>query len=155
MDISPLARTIAAECLCFRSRRLARMITRFYDRSLRAAGVEATQLTVLAAVAHGGAEGARMGRIADELALDLSSLSRNLKPLERQGAVEIAADAADRRARIVRMTAKGERLLEEAWPLWRAATDRLIGILGPGTACALRDDIDRAGGRLRGERSAA
>lgn len=135
---------MTAECLCFRSRRLARQITRAYDDALRPLGIEATQLTLMNAIAMGGREGSRMRRIADALAMDMSTLSRNLKPLERDGLIEIVRQPEDRRVKIARLTPSGERRLEEALPLWDKATGRISSALGETAAAEMRLSLDAA-----------
>ena len=111
MEPSEIARAIGAECLCFRSRRLARVLTRHFDEALRPAGIQATQLTLLAAIAGPGPAGQSMPRLHEFLAMDPTTLSRNLKPLQNGGLVIVERAEADKRARIVKLTADGERVL--------------------------------------------
>ena len=143
MDAYDFALQMTGQCLCFRSRRVSRLITRAYDDALRPLGLQATQLTLLNAVAMGGRAGAPMLRIAAALAMDLSTLSRNLRPLEREGAIEIVRDESDKRVRVARLTADGERLLAAAWPLWQQAHQSVIAALGLEGAETLRDQLDR------------
>ena len=149
MNTIDAARTMAANCLCFRSRRLARLITRAYDEALRPLGLEATQLTLLNAVALSSEIGCPMRRLADALAMDLSTLSRNLKPLETRGAIAIGRLEKDRRVRIAAVTAEGRALLDAAWPLWRKAHERLSGALGPQGTDMLRQQLDSAAAASR------
>lgn len=144
MDTIDAARMMAANCLCFRSRRLARLITRAYDEALRPLGLEATQLTLLNAVALSGSTGCPMRRLADALAIDLSTLSRNLKPLESCGAITVGRLDKDRRVRIATLTSEGRALLDAAWPLWRRAHERLSDVLGPEATDRLRQQLDGA-----------
>ena len=51
--------------------------------------------------------------------MDRTTLTANLKPLERRGLVRIKADEADRRGRRLALTAEGRALLAEATPLWK------------------------------------
>lgn len=150
MDTIDAARAMTASCLCFRSRRLARLVTRAYEEALRPLGLEATQLTLLNAVALGGATGCRMQRLADALAMDLSTLSRNLKPLEIRGAIRVGRLAEDRRVRIASLTAEGQTLLQAAWPLWRNAHSRLTDALGRDTTDLLRQQLDSAAAATAG-----
>ena len=144
MEPSEIARAIGAECLCFRSRRLARVLTRHFDEALRPVGIQATQLTLLAAIAGPGPTGQSMPRLHEFLAMDPTTLSRNLKPLQNCGLVIVERAEADKRARIVKLTADGERVLTEALPLWRAAQDRLIENLGEDGSVALRRQLELA-----------
>lgn len=136
------ARTMADECLCFRVRRVSRVLTRLYDEPLRPLGIQATQLTLLNAVALCGAA-ATMGRLSEILAMDTTTLSRNLRPLEQSGLVAVERSAADRRVRVAVLTAAGERMIEEALPLWKAAHERIVALLGE-AAAELRDGFDGA-----------
>lgn len=135
---------MAAECLCFRARRVSRAVTRIYDEELRPLGLQATQLTLLNAVAIGGERGAAMKRLADVLAMDPTTLSRNLRPLERDGLLCIERANGDRRVRLARLTDEGRRRLEAAYPLWQRAHDRLTRALGGDDAHALRQQLDAA-----------
>ncbi|HEX8212376.1 MAG TPA: hypothetical protein VF584_19530 [Longimicrobium sp.] len=64
------ARVMAADCLCFRARRVSRALTRMYGDALRPLGIQATQLTLLNAVTMCGGEGASMARLADKHPID-------------------------------------------------------------------------------------
>lgn len=136
------ARHMAAECLCFRVRRVARIVTRLYDDALRPLGIQATQLTLLSAIALGGARGARMQALGARLALDATTLSRNLRPLQAAGFVRLERLTSDRRVRLAVLTAAGERLLAEAVPLWRQAQARVAALVGAREADDLRGRLD-------------
>jgi DNA-binding MarR family transcriptional regulator len=133
---------MAAECLCFRARRVSRALTRLYDEELRPLGIQATQLTLLNAIALSGEAGARMGGLVEVLAMDSTTLSRNLRPLQRAGLVTVGRLPADRRVRVVALTPAGQRLIEDALPLWQRAHERIISFLGPEAAAELRASFD-------------
>ena len=135
---------MTAECLCFRSRRASRLITRAYDEALRPLGLHATQLTLLNAIAMGGEGGSLMPHLAEVLAMEISTLSRNLRPLEREGLIEIGRSSEDRRVRVARLTRKGQDLLQAALPLWREAHMRVTGALGQQASEDLRHRLDAA-----------
>src|SRR5262245_16617592 len=107
-----LARSIASECACLRARKAARTLTNLYDQYLRPLGLEMSQLSVLAAVAHFGEAGAQLGRLAEVLSLDRTTLTRNLGPLEKAGWVRVARSPTDARSRLVFLTRSGERAIE-------------------------------------------
>ena len=144
MEPSEIALAIGAECLCFRSRRLARLLTRHFDEALRPLGIQATQLTMLAAIAGPGRGGQSMPRLHAFLAMDPTTLSRNLKPLQNCGLVVVERAEKDRRARIAKLTSEGERVLTEALPLWREAQDRLVESIGEDQSTALRRQLELA-----------
>ena len=118
---------ITWQCACFNSRRAARAVTRFYDDMLAPTGLKATQLTMLGAISIAGTP--RMSELAEMLALDKTTLTRNLKLLEAAGLITIVA-GADRRARVVALSQEGEAALERALPLWKEAQRRLVEHLG-------------------------
>jgi DNA-binding MarR family transcriptional regulator len=137
------AGAMTAECLCFRARRVSRALTRLYDDALRPLGLQSTQLTLLNAVAMMGERGT-LTRVADVLAMDQTTLSRNLRPLEKAGLVAIGPLPGDRRFRVARLTPAGERTVEDALPLWTQAHERVVAILGTDAAVELRDRFDAA-----------
>lgn len=141
-----VAQTIAADCLAFRVRRVSRVLTRLYDEALRPLGIQATQLTLLNAVTlcdeASNGEGAAMSRLADILAMDLTTLSRNLRPLEKSRLVTISPLPSDRRVRVARVTSSGRRLIENALPLWRHAHARVVEALGEQEAAELKATFD-------------
>lgn len=144
MEPSEIARAIGAECLCFRSRRLARLLTRHFDEALRPLGIQATQLTLLAAIAGPGREGQSMTRLHEFLAMDPTTLSRNLKPLQNARLVIVERAERDKRARVVKLTVEGECLLTKALPLWRQAQDQLTETFGVDQSAALRRQLELA-----------
>ncbi|HEX2190613.1 MAG TPA: MarR family winged helix-turn-helix transcriptional regulator [Longimicrobiaceae bacterium] len=138
------AQAMAADCLCFRARRVSRALTRMYDEALRPLGIQATQLTLLNAVAMMAGRGGTLRRLADVLAMDGTTLSRNLRPLEKGGLVRIERSPADRRARVARLTPAGERMVAEALPLWTQAHGRVVAALGAEAAAELKLRFDAA-----------
>jgi DNA-binding MarR family transcriptional regulator len=136
------ARAMTADCLCFRARRVSRALTRMYDEALRPLGLQATQLTLLNAVTMCGESGAPMGRLADVLAMDATTLSRNLRPLEKAGLVRMERLPADRRVRLALLTPAGQGMVEAALPLWTRAHERVVAALGADAAVELRDRFD-------------
>jgi DNA-binding MarR family transcriptional regulator len=147
-----VAQTIATDCLAFRVRRVSRVLTRLYDEALRPLGIQATQLTLLNAVAlcdeAGDGAGAAMSHLADVLAMDLTTLSRNLRPLEKSRLVTISPLPTDRRVRVARVTSSGQRLIENALPLWRHAHARVVEALGEQEATDLKAAFDATVERL-------
>ena len=152
LDHLSTARTIAADCLAFRVRRVSRVLTRLYDEALRPLGIQATQLTLLNAVVlcdeASDGEGAAMSRLADILAMDLTTLSRNLRPLEKSRLIEISPLPGDRRVRVARVTRSGRQLIENALPLWRHAHARVVDAIGEQKAADLRTAFDATVERL-------
>ena len=122
-----LSSGVAGVCACRKMRQASRKITRMYDEMLRPAGIKATQFNVLAIVALG--DEATLTELAETLGMDRTTLSRNLRPLERDGLVEVSAEGY-RRARSANITNKGVAVMEKALPLWRSAQKSLKRRLG-------------------------
>ena len=117
----------SARCACFNIRKAARAVTQLYDATLEPSGLRATQFALLM-VLHGmGA--ATMTRLSSEMVMDRTTLTRNLRPLEKRGLVE-ATVGADRRTREIRLTTAGREALATALPLWRRAQAGVVGGLG-------------------------
>lgn len=114
-------------CLCLHLQRAARMVARRYDEALRPAGLVNTQFSLLMALNRPGT--VSPGSVAGLLGMDRTTLTANLKPLQRRGLVSVAVDPGDRRGRRLALTAEGRALLARALPLWRqaqATTERLL-----------------------------
>lgn len=141
------AQSIARECFVFRVRRASRVITQLYDEALRPLGLHANQLTLLCAVAlmeRRDEHGAPMSELAEVLAMDLTTLSRNLRPLQKSRRVEIERSPLDRRVRLARLTTTGRHLVANALPLWKHAHALVAGALGPRAAGELKALLDAA-----------
>ena len=110
---------MATACFANRLRTASRAISRHYDAVLKPLDLKISQLTVLTAVSL-GAGGLTIIEMAERLGMDRSTLSRNLDPLERRGLVAVGPETRHR-ARHVELTAAGRSLLDQAYPLWKAA----------------------------------
>jgi DNA-binding MarR family transcriptional regulator len=130
MDFRRAASTISQRCPGMRTRQAARALSRLYDEALRPLGIQGSQLSVLVAVAMHGESGAAIGQLARVLVMDRTTLTRNLRPLERAGLLRTAPSVRDRRARVIVLTRGGERMLERAYPAWEAATRRIGSSFG-------------------------
>jgi DNA-binding MarR family transcriptional regulator len=97
--------------------RAARALARRFDEAFRPLGITSGQFSLLMSLNR--PEPPPMGPVADLLAMDRTTLTAALKPLERRGLVRIARDKNDRRSRILILTAKGRELLARAVPIWR------------------------------------
>jgi DNA-binding MarR family transcriptional regulator len=125
-------------CLCLHLQRAARVVARRFDELFRPLGITQGQFSLLMSLNR--PEPPTMGSVADLLAMDRTTLTANLKPLERRGLVRIKVDDADRRNRRLALTADGRALLAEATPIWKrhhAALERQLRR----SADALRADL--------------
>ena len=82
-----------------------------------------------------------MGETSELLAMDRTTLTANLKPLERRGLVKVLVDKADKRGRRLRLTAAGRALLVEAVPLWKRVQAAVARRLANSSPDRLRADL--------------
>ena len=138
-----------ADCACFNLRKTARAVTQHYDAILAPTGLKATQFTVLAALSIAGAM--PLNRAAERLGMNRTTLTRNVRPLERSGWIRSERPADDRRERHLSLTRSGRAAFERALPLWQQAQAGLVQRVGRARWDALRRElgavIDAAGGR--------
>jgi DNA-binding MarR family transcriptional regulator len=131
------ARSLVEECAGGHSRRAARLITQFFDIEMAETGLGIAQLGLMAQIAAMSDDS--LSALAQRTGLEQSTLSRNLRTLESEGLVEIAAVETDLRRRAVWLTETGARRLEAAIPLWRDAHAKLANRLSPHLARQLAD----------------
>jgi DNA-binding MarR family transcriptional regulator len=105
-------------CLCLHAQQAARALARRFDEALRPAGLTNGQFSLLMALNR--PEPPPMGPVAELLAMERTTLTAALKPLERRGLVEIRTDPKDRRSRLLVLTDAGRAVLAAAVPIWRA-----------------------------------
>ncbi len=130
-------------CTCAQLRRASRVLTQIYDRALEPLDLKITQYSLLVNIAR--AEGATVTKLAERLVMDRTTLTRNLKPLERAGLVRVGS-GADRRSRSIATTPAGRRLLERAIPHWREAEKRVRATIGHEDVV----ELHRLLGKIRG-----
>lgn len=127
-----------ASCVCFGLRKAARSITHLYDAALKPSGLRATQFTVLNVVRHLSPAG--VTKIADATVIDRTTLTRSLGLLERSGLLRVVP-SNDAREKRYALTARGERALARARPLWNETQARVTAALGPERLSRLFDDL--------------
>ena len=125
-------------CLCLHVQRAARALARRFDEALRPVGLTQGQFSLLTSLNR--PEPPTMGEVADLLALDRTTLTANLKPLDRRGLVQVVVDPNDRRSRRLVLTAAGRTLLAAAAPIWKREHADVEGRM-----CAATPDAMRAG----------
>jgi DNA-binding MarR family transcriptional regulator len=136
---------VKAQCTAQALRRATRTIGRIYDQALAPSGVRETQFSLLIALSLFGE--APLLRLAEELSLDRTTLTRNLQPLERAGLVS-SSPGKDQRVRLLRLTDSGRRALQRAYPLWEEAQSKVVKALGQRRWMELVDGLGTAS-RLR------
>jgi len=119
-------------CLCLHLQRAARKIARCFDEALRPVGLTNGQFSLLMSLNRPAPPA--MGAVAELLAMDRTTLTAALKPLERRALVSVAPDPADRRSRRMSLTAAGRRLLARAVPIWETTHAAIEALLAEGDA---------------------
>lgn len=126
-------------CLCLHLQRAARAVARRFDEALRPLGLNNGQYSLLMALNR--PKPPRIGDLAPLLAMDRTTLTAAVKPLERRGLLAVIPDEKDKRSRRLCLTDAGRALLVEAVPIWRATHDGVDDLL-PDTDCdGLRSDL--------------
>jgi DNA-binding MarR family transcriptional regulator len=118
---------LLAECACFDLRKATRAVSRMYDDFLRDAGVNVTQFSQLRLI--GAKQEIAVSTLGRDMVMDRTSVTRALAPLERDGLIS-SRPGADKRFRVVSLTKKGRKLVEDAEPKWRRAQEALMEEIG-------------------------
>lgn len=105
------------QCWCLHVQRAARVLARRFDEALRPVALNNGQFSLLMALSQ--PEPASIGAVATLLSMDRTTLTANLKPLERRGLLTIATDPKDRRGRVLALTPLGLAALRAALPIWK------------------------------------
>jgi DNA-binding MarR family transcriptional regulator len=126
-------------CLCLHLQRAARAVARRFDELMRPAGLTSGQFSLLMSLNR--PEPPTMRAVAELLAMDRTTLTANLKPLERRGLVRIKIDQDDRRSRRLVLTAKGRAALIDALPAWQEGHAAIAPALAGRKTDRLRSDL--------------
>ena len=137
----PLEATLRVRdsCLCLHLQRAARAMARRFDEALRPVGLTNGQFSLLMSLNR--PEPPPMAAVASLLAMDRTTLTAALKPLERRRLVKVSADPADGRSRRLALTAKGNGLLARAVPIWEQTHVELEALLPKGDPSRLRENL--------------
>jgi DNA-binding MarR family transcriptional regulator len=137
----PLSTTheVRDACLCLHVQRAARALARRFDEVLRPLDLTNGQFSLLMSLNR--PQPPSIGSVAALLAMDRTTLTAALKPLQRRGLVKVAVDKEDRRSRLLSITAAGRALLARAYPLWKEAHAAAEQLVSPGKADDLRSAL--------------
>ena len=116
-----------ALCTCANIRKAARMVTQMYETALQQTGLKVGQVSMLAVLSNRG--DMPLTSLADALVMDRTTLTRNLKPMVRDGLISVETEE-DQRVRMVGLTGKGRKKIKQAYPLWAEVQSRLVNGLG-------------------------
>jgi DNA-binding MarR family transcriptional regulator len=137
-NLVPFATTLVVRdtCLCLHTQRAGRALARHFDDVLRPLALTNGQFSLLMSLNR--PQPPNIGSVAKLLAMDRTTLTAALKPLERRQLINVEIDHEDRRSRILRLTNLGSAKLAEAMPLWRGAHARIEAALAGLDAADLR-----------------
>ncbi|PVV16792.1 MAG: hypothetical protein B6D77_00495 [gamma proteobacterium symbiont of Ctena orbiculata] len=123
-----MCQEIGQTCAMFTLRKATRALTQVYEEIMKPSGILPNQFTLLVVIRAMGP--VAITRMAEVLVMDRTTLTRNLKPLERDGLVTVKPSRHDKRSREVNLTKKGLKHLVQAVPLWREAQQKIRASLG-------------------------
>jgi DNA-binding MarR family transcriptional regulator len=126
-------------CLCLHVQRAARALARRFDEALRPLGLTNGQLSLMMSLNR--PEPPTMAAVAALLALDRTTLTAALKPLQRRGLVEVVTSATDKRARLMNLTSRGLALLASAVPVWKRTHIEIDRLLPDGDMERTRENL--------------
>ena len=141
LDRIPFEATLRVRdtCLCLHLQRAARAVARRFDAALRPLGLTNGQFSLLMSLNRPVA--ASIGEVAALLAMDRTTLTAALKPLERRGLLTVSVDGADKRSRRLTLTPAGRALLVAALPVWENEHTAINALLAEADPNRLRADL--------------
>ena len=128
-------------CLCFNLRRVTRIVTQFYDAEMRRHGIRPTQGSILASLQS--KDSWKMAELSDWLGMERTTLVRNLRPLQRDGFVEVVGGGRGNRVELS-ITTKGRKQIEKLTPAWKSAQSAVVKTLGEKRWSAILSDLETA-----------
>ena len=139
-DAAAMAVESVSTCVNTAIRRAGRRLGQIYDDALEPCGLRGTQYGLMTQIHRG--QGATMRMLAESMVMDLSALGHTLKPLVRDGLVELRVDENDRRSKRVHLTADGKHKWAEARQIWVQLHGRFDRAYGAAQATQLRAALD-------------
>lgn len=137
---------VRKNCVCFNLRRVTRVVTQFFDVEMRRHGIRSTQGTVLAALHTTGPS--NMAELSEILGMERTTLLRNLRPLQRDGLVNVEGGGHGGFVELS-LTTKGRKQIEKLAPAWESAQRTAVKVLGEKRWSALLADLDAVASALR------
>jgi DNA-binding MarR family transcriptional regulator len=126
-------------CLCLHVQRAARALARRYDEALRPLGLTSGQFSLLMSLNRPVPPS--IGQVSTLLAMDRTTLTANLKPLERRGYLQVLTAETDKRRRTLVLTESGRSLLVAALPIWQRTHAAIEQMLAHSSPDRLRTDL--------------
>jgi len=126
-------------CLCLHVQRAARALARRFDKALQPLGLTSGQFSLMMSLNR--PEPPSMGSVASLLAMDRTTLTAALKPLQRRGFIEVLTSPVDKRSRLLQLTREGRALLARAVPVWQDTQAQVGGRFTEGGIHLLRENL--------------
>jgi DNA-binding MarR family transcriptional regulator len=126
-------------CMCLTVQRAARSLARMFDEALRPHDLTNGQFSLLMSLNR--PEPPNLSSVASLLAMDRTTLTAALKPMERRGLIRTVVDPSDKRSRLLTLTDEGSRLLATVMPIWVSTHGELEQVLTPGEQGRLLSDL--------------
>src|SRR5437762_10166055 len=133
--------SVVENCLSFKLRRVTRAVTQFYDSEMRRHGIRPTQGSILSSLQ--AKESWNMAELSDWLGMDRTTLVRNLRPLQRDGLVQVSGGGRGNRVELS-ITAKGRKQIEKLTPTWKSAQCAVVKTLGEKRWSTILTDLETA-----------
>jgi DNA-binding MarR family transcriptional regulator len=118
---------IVGTCASTNFRKASRSVTQLFDQYLAPIGLRSTQLTILVAAQVFGP--CSLGRLASELVMDRTTITRNIQPLVNQGLLQVTGKTG-RGGKSVEITKAGQEAMVSAVPFWKEAQGHLMRRMG-------------------------
>lgn len=112
------ATQVQKSCICLFLQRAARTAARRFDEAFRPLELTSGQYSLLVSLVR--SDPPSIGQLASELAMDRTTITANIKPLNKRGLLEAVPDPKDARSRLLKLTPEGRAVLGKAVPLWEA-----------------------------------
>jgi len=119
-----------------------RAVSQHYDKTMAPAGLRGTQFTILTVLSR--SEDLSISDLAEYLVMDRTTLTRNLKPLEKEGYLKVLPGLQDRRSRRIELTRAGRKAQKVAMPYWQKAQDEMVDFMGKQNAKRFIGDLQVA-----------
>ncbi|EJM98921.1 transcriptional regulator [Phyllobacterium sp. YR531] len=126
-------------CMCLTVQRAARALARMFDEALRPHDLTNGQFSLLMSLNR--PEPPNLSSVASLLAMDRTTLTAALKPMERRGLVKVIIDPSDKRSRLLALTQQGMSLLADVMPIWVSTHGDLEQVLTLGEQGRLLADL--------------
>ena len=148
IDSVPFSTTLHVRdtCLCLHVQRAARALARRFDVAMKPIGLNNGQFSLMMSLNR--PEPPPMGPVAALLAMDQTTLTAALKPLQRKGWVTVMENPKDRRGRLLGLTPDGKAALAKALPIWKSTHASLDDALPKGSPARLRQDLQAVSGMM-------